>query len=87
MPTNREKYFELVKLENKYLSKSVIVSLLMDASGFEDRTAFYGHFNDEVKELACVHYVVYDLNGYFLFSGDSAREVREGCRECVGSGA
>jgi release factor glutamine methyltransferase len=51
MPTNREKYFELVKLENKYLSKSVIVSLLMDASGFEDRTAFYGHFNDEVKEL------------------------------------
>lgn len=51
MPTNREKYFELTKICNRYLTKSVVVSLLMDASGFEDRTAFYGHFNDEIKDL------------------------------------
>ena len=51
MPSNREEYFRLLKLENKYLTKSVIVSLLMDASGFEDRMLFYNHFNDEVKDL------------------------------------
>ena len=51
MPTNREKYFELLKLNNKYLTKSVIVSLLMDASDFTDRMAFYAHFNDEVRDI------------------------------------
>ena len=49
MPSNRESYFDLLKLENRYLSKSVVVSLLMDASGYEDRMVFYTHFNDEVK--------------------------------------
>ncbi|MCR5506089.1 MAG: peptide chain release factor N(5)-glutamine methyltransferase [Bacilli bacterium] len=52
MPSNREEYFRLLKLENKYLTKSVIVSLLMDANDIEDRMAFYTHFNDEVKNLA-----------------------------------
>lgn len=51
MPTNREKYFELLKLNNKYLTKSVIVSLLMDASDYGDRMAFYSHFNDEVRDI------------------------------------
>ncbi len=51
MPTNREKYFELLKLNNKYLAKSVIVSLLMDASDYYDRMAFYAHFNDEVRDI------------------------------------
>ena len=51
MPTNREKYFELLKLNNKYLTKSVIVSLLMDASDYDDRMAFYSHFNDEVRDI------------------------------------
>ena len=52
MPTNREVYFELLKKENKYLSKTVIVDLLMDASDFTDRMKFYSHFNDEVKNTA-----------------------------------
>lgn len=52
MPTNREKYFELLKKNNPYLSKSVIVTLLMDASDFDDRMKFYSHFNDEVKNPA-----------------------------------
>ena len=52
MPSNREEYFRLLNLNNKYLTKSVIVSLLMDASDIEDRMVFYTHFNDEVKNLA-----------------------------------
>ncbi len=50
MPTNREIYFDLLKRNNKYLSKSVVVSLLMDASDFTDRMIFYSHFNDEIKD-------------------------------------
>ena len=52
MPSNREIYFELLKKNNEYLNKSAIVTLLMDASGFTDRMAFYNHFNDEIKNLA-----------------------------------
>ena len=52
MPSNRDIYFELLKKNNEYLNKSAIVTLLMDASGFTDRMAFYNHFNDEVKNPA-----------------------------------
>ena len=52
MPTNREVYFELLKKNNEYLTKSTIVTLLMDASGFDDHMKFYSHFNDEVKNYA-----------------------------------
>lgn len=52
MPSNREIYFELLKKNNEYLNKSTIVTLLMDASGFDDRMKFYSHFNDEVKNPA-----------------------------------
>ena len=52
MPSNRELYFQLLKENNEYLTKSVIVSLLMDASDFVDRMVFYSHFNDEVKNPA-----------------------------------
>lgn len=52
MPSNREIYFELLKKNNEYLNKSAIVTLLMDASGFDDRMKFYSHFNDEVKNYA-----------------------------------
>ena len=52
MPSNREIYFELLKKNNEYLNKSAIVTLLMNASGFTDRMAFYNHFNDEIKNLA-----------------------------------
>lgn len=51
MPTNREVYFSLVKENNKYLNKSVIVSLLADASDFSDRMDLYTHFDNEVKNV------------------------------------
>lgn len=51
MPTNREVYFHLLKENNKYLNKSVIVSLLADASGFEDRMDLYTNFDKEVKDI------------------------------------
>ena len=49
VPTNREVYFSLLKENNKYLNKSVIVSLLADASGFLDRMDLYVNFDKEVK--------------------------------------
>ena len=49
MPTNREVYFQLLKENNKYLNKSVIVSLLADASDFSDRMQLYSNFDKEVK--------------------------------------
>lgn len=52
MPTNREVYFDLLNKNNEYLTKSTIVTLLMDASDFDDRMKFYSHFNDEVKNYA-----------------------------------
>lgn len=61
MPTNREVYFHLLKENNKYLNKSVIVSLLADASGFDDRMDLYTNFDKEVKDtehlFACVEQV------------------------------
>ena len=51
MPTNREIYFQLLKENNKYLNKSVIVSLLADASGFDDRMNLYTNFDKEVKNV------------------------------------
>jgi release factor glutamine methyltransferase len=58
VPTNREVYFHLLKENNKYLNKSVIVSLLADASGFSDRIDLYKDFDKEVKDIehlfACV---------------------------------
>ncbi len=50
MPTNREVYFHLLKENNKYLNKSVIVSLLADANGFDDRMILYSNFDKEVKD-------------------------------------
>ena len=50
MPTNREIYFQLLKENNKYLNKSVIVSLLADASDFDDRMILYSNFDKEVKD-------------------------------------
>ena len=51
MPTNREIYFQLLKENNKYLNKSVIVSLLADASDFDDRMTLYSNFDKEVKNV------------------------------------
>lgn len=49
MPTNREVYFQLKNENNEYLNKNVIVSLLADASGFDDRMKLYVNFDKEVK--------------------------------------
>ena len=61
MPTNREVYFQLLKENNKYLNKSVIISLLADASGFDDRMILYSNFDREVKDtehlFACAEQV------------------------------
>ena len=51
MPTNREIYFKLLKENNKYLNKSVIVSLLTDANEFSDRMMLYSNFDKEVKNI------------------------------------
>lgn len=51
MPTNREVYFQLLKQNNKYLNKSVIISLLADANDFDDRMVLYSNFDKEVKDI------------------------------------
>lgn len=51
MPTNREIYFKLLKENNKYLNKTVIVSLLTDANDFSDRMTLYSNFDKEVKNI------------------------------------
>ena len=79
MPTNREVYFHLLNLNNKYLNKSVIVSLLADASGFYDRMDLYMNFDKEVKDtehlFACVDLVKKGVPyqyvlGYSFFLGN-----------------
>lgn len=51
MPTNREVYFSLLKLNNKYLTRLVIKSLLNDANGFFDEISLY-----KVFDLKCENY-------------------------------
>ena len=51
MPTNREIYFKLLKENNKYLNKSVIISLLADANNYDDRMVLYSNFDNEVKDI------------------------------------
>lgn len=49
--TYREKYFELTKLKNKYLTNTVIKSLLMDDGNFSDFINLLSHFDDEIKNI------------------------------------
>lgn len=51
VPTNRQVYFDLFKLNNKYLTRLVIKALLNDANGFDDEISLYKHFDEE-----CLHY-------------------------------
>ena len=51
MPTYREIYFSLLKENNKYLNKNVIISLLTDVSKFDDRMVLYANFDKEVKDI------------------------------------
>ena len=47
--TYREKYFELIKSNNKFLNKTAIKSILMDDGNFEDFSNLIRHFDDEIK--------------------------------------
>ena len=49
--TYREKYFELRRLKNKYLTMSAIQTLLMDDGGFSSFYKLLSHFDDEIKNL------------------------------------
>ena len=78
MPTNRELYFLLKKENNKYLSRSIIVSLLMDASDFSDSMNLYSNFDREVKDVERFYNNVADVKkgipyqyvlGYSYFLG------------------
>ena len=51
MPTNREIYFQLLNENHKYLNKNVIISLLADANGLDDRIVLYENFDKEVPQL------------------------------------
>lgn len=48
--TYREKYFELQKLENKYLNSTAIKSLLVDNGGFKDFFELIRHFDEQLKD-------------------------------------
>ncbi|MBO4856028.1 MAG: peptide chain release factor N(5)-glutamine methyltransferase [Bacilli bacterium] len=51
MPTNRELYFQLLSDDSKYLNKNIIISLLADASKFDDRMVLYANFDREVVDV------------------------------------
>lgn len=48
--TYREKYFQLQKLNNKYLNITSIKTLLMDNGGFSDFTVLIKHFDEELND-------------------------------------
>ena len=45
MPTNRELYFNLIKKNNKYLTRMVVKSLLNYVNGFNDEVSLYKYFD------------------------------------------
>lgn len=49
MLTNREVYFSLLKENNRYLHRSIIVELLCDINTFESHSDLYRHFDDPCK--------------------------------------
>lgn len=49
MPTNRQLFFELLKKNNKYLTRLVVKSLLNDANGFTNEFDLYKNFDLEVQ--------------------------------------
>lgn len=48
--TYREKFFQLQKLNNKYLNNTAIKSLLMDNGGFVDFLTLLKHFDEPLKD-------------------------------------
>ena len=49
--TYRDKYLELLKINNPYINNTVIKTLLMDDGGYKDFTDLIVHFHDEVKHI------------------------------------
>lgn len=48
--TYRDKYLELLKINNPYINNSVVKSVLMDDGKFLDFTELITHFHDELKD-------------------------------------
>ena len=53
--TYREKYFELKKEQNKYLTNTVIKAVLMDDGGFNEFFQLVNNFDQEIKNLEKVN--------------------------------
>lgn len=51
MPTNREIYFQLIKENNQYLNRNVILDFLVDVNEVADRMSLYSIFDNEVKNF------------------------------------
>ena len=49
--TYREKFFELKKLNNKYLNQNVIKSLLIDSGNFSDFINLLNHFDEPITNI------------------------------------
>lgn len=56
--TYREKYFELKKLNDKYLTHTVIKSILMNDAGFNDFFSLLNHFDEQIKNPGRVSNVI-----------------------------
>lgn len=53
MPTNRELYFQSLKIENKYLNKNVIRSLLVKANSFDNDMDLTLNFDKDIDDYQC----------------------------------
>ena len=52
--TYRDKYLELLKINNPYINNTVIKTILMDDGGFKDFTDLIVHFHDELKNISLI---------------------------------
>lgn len=49
--TYREKFFELKKIQNKYINQVAIKSLLIDDGGFKDFFDLLKHFDEQINDI------------------------------------
>lgn len=49
--TYREKFFELKKIQNKYINQVAIKSLLIDNGGFKDFFDLLKHFDEQINDI------------------------------------
>lgn len=50
MATNKQKYFEAKKINNKYINERVIKELILDANGFNNFSELVMNFSNEIKD-------------------------------------